>query len=138
MFVFFQDLEGLTEVSGGMSAGTSGRNFGLWADFSFLIIRNSELATTHQKQPPHTKTGNEFLKSTSPRAEQRYPLPTSHPKMSFFGGLSISHIQMTFTMSKKRNFKPDKSLNRLRTAAAPLPIEAQTTNQSADPTYVWT
>ena len=35
--LFFQDLEGLTEVFGGISAGTSGRRLPLWADFSFLI-----------------------------------------------------------------------------------------------------
>ena len=34
--LFFQDLEGLTEVFGRMSAGTSGRKLPLWADFSFL------------------------------------------------------------------------------------------------------
>ena len=35
--LFFQDLEGLTEVFGRMSAGTSGRRLKrLWADFSFL------------------------------------------------------------------------------------------------------
>ena len=33
----FQDLERLTEVFGGMSAGISGRKLPLWADFSFLI-----------------------------------------------------------------------------------------------------
>ena len=32
----FQDLERLTEVFGGMSAGISGRKLPLWADFSFL------------------------------------------------------------------------------------------------------
>ena len=36
--LFFQHLEGLTEVFGRMSAGTSGRKLPLWADFSFLII----------------------------------------------------------------------------------------------------
>ena len=35
--LFFQDLEGLTEVFGGMSAGMSGRKLPLWAEFSFLI-----------------------------------------------------------------------------------------------------
>ena len=34
--LLFQDLEGLTEVFGRMSAGTSGRKLPLWADFSFL------------------------------------------------------------------------------------------------------
>ena len=34
--LFFQDLEGLTEVFGGMSAGMSGRKLPLWAEFSFL------------------------------------------------------------------------------------------------------
>ena len=37
--LFFQDLEGLTEVFGRMSAGTSGRKLPLWADFSFLKER---------------------------------------------------------------------------------------------------
>ena len=32
----FQDLEGLTEVFGGMSAGMSCRKLPLWAEFSFL------------------------------------------------------------------------------------------------------
>ena len=35
--LFFQDLEGLTEGFGGMSAGMSGRKLPLWAEFSFLI-----------------------------------------------------------------------------------------------------
>ena len=34
---FFQDLEGLTEVFGRMSAGTSGRKLPLGADFCFLL-----------------------------------------------------------------------------------------------------
>ena len=34
--LFFQDLEGLTEVLGQMSAGMSGPKLPLWADFSFL------------------------------------------------------------------------------------------------------
>ena len=33
----FQDLEGLTEVFGRMSAGISGPKLPLWAEFSFLI-----------------------------------------------------------------------------------------------------
>ena len=36
--LFFQDLEGLTEVFGRMSAGISGQKLPLWAEFSFLII----------------------------------------------------------------------------------------------------
>ena len=35
---FFQDLEGLTEVFGGMSAGTSRPKLPLWAEFLFLIF----------------------------------------------------------------------------------------------------
>ena len=34
--LFFQDLEGLTEVFGGTSAGMSGPKLPLWAEFSFL------------------------------------------------------------------------------------------------------
>ena len=34
----FQDLEGLTEVFGGMSTGMSGRKLPLWAEFSFLTL----------------------------------------------------------------------------------------------------
>ena len=34
--LFFQDLEGLTEVFGRMSAGISGPKLPLWAEFSFL------------------------------------------------------------------------------------------------------
>ena len=34
--LFFQDLEALTEVFGGMSAGMSCRKLPLWAEFSFL------------------------------------------------------------------------------------------------------
>ena len=34
--LIFQDLERLTEVFGGMSAGISGRKLPLWADFLFL------------------------------------------------------------------------------------------------------
>ena len=40
--LFFQDLEGLTEVFGRMSGGGCGPKLTLWADFSFLI---SELKT---------------------------------------------------------------------------------------------
>ena len=36
MLVFFQDLGGLTEVFGRMSAGISGPKLPLWAEFSFL------------------------------------------------------------------------------------------------------
>ena len=36
--LFFQDLEGLTDVCGRMSAGTSGQKLPLWADFPFLIL----------------------------------------------------------------------------------------------------
>ena len=35
--LFFQDLEGLTEVFGRMSAGISGPKLPLWAEVSFLI-----------------------------------------------------------------------------------------------------
>ena len=35
--LFFQDLEGLTEVFGRMCAGISGPKLPLWAEFSFLI-----------------------------------------------------------------------------------------------------
>ena len=35
-FIFFQDLEGLTEVFGRMSAGISAPKLPLWAGFSFL------------------------------------------------------------------------------------------------------
>ena len=35
---FFQDLEGLSEVFGRMSAGISGPKLPLWAEFSFLIF----------------------------------------------------------------------------------------------------
>ena len=34
--LFSQDLEGLTEVFGLMSAGISGQKLPLWANFSFL------------------------------------------------------------------------------------------------------
>ena len=37
--LFFQDLEGLTEVFGRMSAGISGPKLPLWAEFSFLRTR---------------------------------------------------------------------------------------------------
>ena len=37
--LFSQDLEGLTEVFGRMSAGISGYKLPLWAEFSFLSIR---------------------------------------------------------------------------------------------------
>ena len=36
--LFFQDLEDLTEVFGGTSAGMSGPKLPLWAEFSFLIL----------------------------------------------------------------------------------------------------
>ena len=35
--LFFQDLEGLTDVFGRMSAGISGQKLPLWAEFPFLI-----------------------------------------------------------------------------------------------------
>ena len=40
--LFFQDLEGLTEVFGRMSAGMSGPKLPLWAEFSFLRIRREK------------------------------------------------------------------------------------------------
>ena len=43
--LFFPDLEGLTEVFGGMSAGMSGRKLPLWAEFSFLIFVPAVCAT---------------------------------------------------------------------------------------------
>ena len=52
---FFQDLEGLTEVFGRMSVGTSGRKLPLWADFSFLkegpwICRRSSVKKNGESQ----------------------------------------------------------------------------------------
>ena len=44
---FFQDLEGLTEVSGRMSAGTSGQKLPLWAELSF---RNLSIPTQFSKE----------------------------------------------------------------------------------------
>ena len=41
--LFFQDLESLTEVLGGTSAGMSGPKLPLWAEFSFLIHRKGKL-----------------------------------------------------------------------------------------------
>ena len=38
--LFFQHLEGQTEVFGRMSAGISGQKLPLWAEFSFLKIFN--------------------------------------------------------------------------------------------------
>ena len=46
----FQDLEGLTEVFGGMSAGMSGPKLPLWAEFLFL--------TKHT--PNHRQCGKQF------------------------------------------------------------------------------
>ena len=40
--LFFQGLEGLTEVFGRMSEGISGPKLPLWADFSFLISSLSQ------------------------------------------------------------------------------------------------
>ena len=40
--LFFQDLEGLTEVFGRMSTGISGQKLPLWAEFSFLTPRACE------------------------------------------------------------------------------------------------
>ena len=47
--LFFQDLEGLTEVFGGMSAGMSGRKLPLWAEFSFL--KNGPLGRNRGNRP---------------------------------------------------------------------------------------
>ena len=44
----FQDLERLTEVFGGMSAGISGRKLPLWADFSTKTISGE----AHRARPP--------------------------------------------------------------------------------------
>ena len=49
--LFFPHLEGLTEVFGRMSAGTSGRKLPLWADFSFLNVCLSVLALVIFKSP---------------------------------------------------------------------------------------
>ena len=45
--LFFQDLEGLTEVFGGMSAGMSGRKLPLWAEFFVPDFKHKLL-----EQPP--------------------------------------------------------------------------------------
>ena len=45
----FQNLEGLTEVFGQMSAGMSGPKLPLWADFSFLIER-----VPYRRSKPHS------------------------------------------------------------------------------------
>ena len=39
----FQDLEGLTEVFGGMSAGMSGPKLPLWAEFTFLRTESAAI-----------------------------------------------------------------------------------------------
>ena len=45
---FFQDLEGLTEVFGWMSAGISIPKLPLWADFSFLnVVKCACLGSQH-------------------------------------------------------------------------------------------
>ena len=44
-FIFFRDLEGLTEVFGRMSAGTSGRKLPLWADFLFPTAWHASMRT---------------------------------------------------------------------------------------------
>ena len=41
MLVFSRIWRGLTEVFGGMSAGMSGRKLPLWAEYSFLKIREA-------------------------------------------------------------------------------------------------
>ena len=41
-YLFFQHLEGLSEVFGRMSARISGQKLPLWAEFSFLISGNCE------------------------------------------------------------------------------------------------
>ena len=48
---FFQDLEGLTEVFGRLSAGSSGRKLPLWADFSFLNNLPRSLTTGSTLRP---------------------------------------------------------------------------------------
>ena len=57
---FFQDLEGLTEVFGRMSAGISGQKLLLWAEFSFL---NSEVPEGHH---PRGTTLREALRGNLP------------------------------------------------------------------------
>ena len=51
--LFFQDLEGLTEVFGRMSAGISGQKLPLWAEFSFLKSRSeNRLKVGFGAEPP--------------------------------------------------------------------------------------
>ena len=52
---FFQDLEGLTEVSGRMSAGISGQKLPLWAEYSFLTTFNKKT-----DPPPPARTPPRF------------------------------------------------------------------------------
>ena len=53
--LFFQDLEGLTEVFGGMSAGMSGRKLPLWAEFSFLNFFPSKKSCNSQEERKSAK-----------------------------------------------------------------------------------
>ena len=68
----FQDLEGLTEVFGRVSAGISGPKLPLWADFSFLI-------SVHGSQGVFIERGPFFRGKGASRASQIPHGPTPPP-----------------------------------------------------------
>ena len=75
---FFQDLEGLTEVFGGMSAGMSGRKLPLWAEFSFLIPGPPKPERGYKKRNNGTKKperGHKKSGTTVPKPRMRVHLP---------------------------------------------------------------
>ena len=81
----FRDLEGLTEVFGGMSAGMSGRKLPLWAEFSFLKYFGGSQKGGFQKGgfggcSPGTKTGTRVRSPKPPFWKPPFYLP-----MTLFG-----------------------------------------------------
>ena len=66
--LFFQDLEGLTEVFGRMSAGISGEKLPLWAEFSFLSKGQVWANITGNKS---IRSGRAYLLSILPKSQSR-------------------------------------------------------------------
>ena len=68
--LFFQDLEGLTEVFRRMSAGISGQKLLLWAEFSFLIFILAKLLEFLAKKGTTLKKARESLtKKETPKSK---------------------------------------------------------------------
>ena len=69
--LFFQDLEGPTEVFGGTSAGMSGPKLLCWAEFSFLKLGNVSETPTPTTCLKSTAVHLQFVRQYAPHLYRR-------------------------------------------------------------------